>query len=168
MATTLPQCMGDNILGHIFWASIFCYFVIFPLALNRKISALRHASYFSFFCGTYVVLVIVFTCLVNRKVNPDLKNSLKTAATTMNFSASGIFNSFPLIVFSFMYQPNLPAVYQELKTKTMPSMWKIVMYATTIAVICYILAGYFGFATFSCYNDVDEIMELENIFAAPY
>ena len=103
MNKSLPEFMQDNILGHIFWASIFCYLVIFPLALNRKISALRHASYFSFFCGTYVVLVIVFVCLVNRDVNPDLGSSLKKAATTMNFSASGIFNSFPLIVFSFMY-----------------------------------------------------------------
>ena len=111
----LPECMKDNILGHIFWASIFCFVVIFPLALNRTISALRHASYFSFLCGTYVVLVIVLSCLLNRNVNPDLNKSLRTAANTNSFTPTSIFNSFPLIVFSFMYQPNLPAVYQELK-----------------------------------------------------
>ena len=47
-------------------------------------------------------------------------------------------------------------------------MWKVVMYATLIAIVCYSLAGFFGFATFATNDDVDEIMQQENIFAAPY
>ena len=34
------------------------------------------------------------------------------------------------------------------------------MFATSIAVVCYILAGYFGFATFADNADVDEIMNM--------
>ena len=49
------------------------------------------------------LLVIVMTCLIDRNVNPDLPKSLKTAATSANLTAMGIFESFPLIVFSFMY-----------------------------------------------------------------
>ncbi len=42
------------------------------------------------------------------------------------------------------------------------------MYATGIAVTCYILAGFFGFATFAAYPNVDDIMQKENILQAPY
>ena len=103
--------MDDTTTGHVFWAAIFCYGVIFPLSLERKLSALRFASLFSFFCGSYVVLVIVFACILDTDVNPNLNDGLEVAATKVNLTAAGIFNSFPLIVFSFMYQPNLPAVY---------------------------------------------------------
>ena len=111
MGKPLPEWLEDDTLGHIIWSVIFCYGVIFPLALARKISALKYSSYFSFFCGMYVVLAICLTCLTNHKVNPDLKESLRIATTEFDVSLAGIFNSFPLIVFSFMYQPNLPAVY---------------------------------------------------------
>ena len=47
-------------------------------------------------------------------------------------------------------------------------MWKVVFIATTIACICYGLAGFFGYATFACDDDAASIMELENIFEAPY
>ena len=67
-----------------------------------------------------------------------------------------------------MYQPNLPSVYHELKVKTTETMWKVVIYATTIAVISYALAGYFGFVTFAAYDNVDEIMQKENILEGPY
>ena len=76
----MPHLLDDNVIGHILWSFIFCFGVIFPLALNQTISALRHASYFSFFCGFYVVIVIVVTCLADRDVVPDLSKSLKEAA----------------------------------------------------------------------------------------
>ena len=47
-------------------------------------------------------------------------------------------------------------------------MWRVIMIATTIAVISYILAGYFGYATFAEYPDVDSIMQKANILQAPY
>ena len=117
MSRDLPDWMADTTGGHIFWSFLFSYAVVFPLTLVRKLSALRFSSLFSFFCGIYVVMVLVCVCLFDRDVNPDLGESLSTAATQFNVSASGIFNSFPLIVFSFMYQPNLPSVYSELQVK---------------------------------------------------
>ena len=67
-----------------------------------------------------------------------------------------------------MYQPNLPAVYHELKFKSKENMWTVIMGATTIACTCYALAGYFGYATFATYDNVDAIMQKENILEAPY
>jgi amino acid permease len=109
--------MGDTTGGHVFWSALFCYAVVFPLTLVRKLSALRFSSLFSFFCGIYVVMVLVLVCLCNREINPDLGQSLSKAASGFDITAAGIFNSFPLIVFSFMYQPNLPSVYSELIVK---------------------------------------------------
>ena len=111
---TLPSFIGDTTGGHIWWSALFSYVVVLPLTLVRKLSALRFASLFSMFCGIYVVLVLVFVCLCDRDVTPDLSASLSEAASTFDITAKGVFNSFPLIVFSFMYQPNLPSVYQEL------------------------------------------------------
>ena len=111
---TLPSFIGDTTGGHIFWSALFSYAVVLPLALVRKLSALRFASLFSMFCGIYVVLVLAFVCLCDRDITPDLGASLSEAASKLDITAKGVFNSFPLIVFSFMYQPNLPSVYQEL------------------------------------------------------
>ena len=70
MKKQLPSFMGDNSGGYIFWSALFSYAVVLPLAMVRKLSALRFASLFSFFCGIYVVLVLVLVCLCNREITP--------------------------------------------------------------------------------------------------
>lgn len=47
-------------------------------------------------------------------------------------------------------------------------MARVIGFATFIAVTCYILAGFFGYATWATRPDVDEIMKKENILEAPY
>ena len=47
-------------------------------------------------------------------------------------------------------------------------MWNVIIGATAIAVTCYILAGFFGYATFAAYPNVDAIMMKANILQAPY
>ena len=47
-------------------------------------------------------------------------------------------------------------------------MWRVIIYSTTIAVTCYVAAGFFGYATWANYPDVADIMEKENILDAPY
>lgn len=168
MSRSLPNILSGSFEGQVFWAFLFCYTVVFPLTLARKVSVLRFASLFSFICGVYVVLVLVFVCLCDRDLNQSVGPGLKIATTKVNVSLNGIFSSFPLVVFSFMYQPNLPGVYQELKDKSLPNMWKVICSATLIAVICYSLAGFFGYATFANYPNVEQIMEEENILKAPY
>lgn len=50
-------------------------------------------------------------------------------------------------------------MYQELRQKSMGTMMKVVLYSTAIAVTSYILAGFFGYATFATNPQVVEIME---------
>ena len=74
----------------------------------------------------------------------------------------------PLIIFSFMYQPNVPGLYHELKKKDIKNIKRILVIATTIAVVAYTMAGYFGYATFVMRSDVEQIMEKQNILEGPY
>lgn len=63
-----------------------------------------------------------------------------------------------------MYQPNVPAIYQELKNKNLMSIRKVLGIGTTLSSICYIFTGIFGYVTFVMHTnkqgncDVDAIM----------
>jgi len=67
-----------------------------------------------------------------------------------------------------MYQPNVPAIYHELKRKNMGNMKTVLGVGTFLAVISYIFAGMFGYVTFAMRPDVDEIMNKQNILKADY
>jgi amino acid permease len=47
-------------------------------------------------------------------------------------------------------------------------MHKVIMVSTVLASLCYVFAGFFGYATFVERNDVDKIMNSQNIFTGPY
>lgn len=69
----------------------------------------------------------------------------------------------PLVIFSFMFQTNIPMICAELEHKDPKIMWKVLSYGTTGASIAYILAGIFGYVTFSTYANIDELMNIKNI-----
>ena len=73
---------------------------------------------------------------------------------------AGIFNSLPLIIFAYMYQPNIPAIYHELKAKNMGNINKVLSLGTLMASIAYILTGMFGYITFAKRLNVDQIMNV--------
>ena len=80
-------------------------------------------------------------------------------------NAYGIFSTVPLIVFAFMYQINMPIIYQELKERTYSTMNTVVIRGTVIAVVMYVLTGVFGYLTFV---KTPIVLETENILDAPY
>ena len=67
-----------------------------------------------------------------------------------------------------MYQQNIPAIYHELQTKSMPQIYRVLAIATTIASVAYIFTGWFGYVTFSLNPEVESIMKKENILLADY
>jgi amino acid permease len=164
----LPTIISTSSTGQLFWALMFSFGVVFPISLPRSLSALRYTSGFSFCCGLYVVLAIIGVCLFNRDLNPNLKESIDATLTNTSMSAVGFLNSFPLIIFSFMYQPNIPAVFSELNQKTLPEISSILSKASLIAIAVFLLSGFFGYATFAGYNNQSQLMNLQNILKAPY
>ena len=80
----------------------------------------------------------------------------------------GIFNSLPLIIFSYMYQPNIPSIYHDLNHKSTSNLKKTLSLGTGIATLSYIMCGMFGFLTFAMDPHVDHIMQEQNILKAGY
>jgi len=66
-----------------------------------------------------------------------------------HLSVQGIFSSLPLIIFSYMYQVNIPAIYHELETKSLRQAKKVIFTGTAMAALAYITAGLFGYVAFA-------------------
>jgi amino acid permease len=116
----------------------------------------------------------MFLCLVNREVTPDLGESFNIAINNFDITVLGVFNSIPLVIFSYMYQTNIPMIYSELHHKNLKSMKTVMVMGTIGATISYMIAGIFGYAAFanyptgyaSNYNEektLDGLMNLQNI-----
>lgn len=148
----LPKIISHESEGQIFWAAVFSVLVFF-VSLPRTLSALRFTSFGSFIISFFIILSIVFIGFVNRTVTPDLGASFQRAAKNFDISILGVFNSLPLVIFAYMYQTNIPMIYAELEKKTpkerQKAMWKILLFGTLGATICYVLAGMLGYVTFA-------------------
>ena len=88
----------------------------------------------------------------------DLGHSLETSFKNFDINMLGVFNSLPLVIFSYMYQTNIPMIYVELEKKDLKHMWKVMRNGTIGATLAYFLAGVFGYATFADYSNVKELM----------
>ena len=74
---------------------------------------------------------------------------------------SGIVNSLPLVIFAYMYQPNIPIIYRELQRRSEKRMEKVVFRGSSGAVIIYIIAGVFGYLTWVTHPDELKNLETE-------
>jgi amino acid permease len=122
---------------------------VFPVSIPRELSALRFTSAFSVVMSFYIVLVIFFEAVLNHGTSPSLKEGFVAGHEKANLSVLKIFNCLPLIIFAFMYQINIPAIYSELTEKSMENMQKIIGYGTFGAGTLYIITGVFGYAAFA-------------------
>ena len=130
------------------------------MSLARTLSALRFSSFFSFIISLYIVFAIVFICIFDRRVTPDLGHSFDVAFKNFDITAFGVFNSLPLIIFAYMYQTNIPMIYAELEKKDLKHMWKVMRNGTIGATVAYWLGGLFGYTAFAANPNVKQLMEL--------
>ena len=70
----------------------------------------------------------------------------------------GAFKSLPLIIFSYMYQPNIPALYTELNRRNMKNMKKVIGVGTALATTLFFMAALGGYVTFVKHPDLHKIM----------
>jgi amino acid permease len=149
----------------VVWATLFCYLCLLPISLPRQLQALRYSGLIGFGISLYVVFVIFFLSfkhediIEGKLVEYPFSERMDAAWNEPKVNMWGIFNSLPLILFSYMYQPNIPAIYGELNRRHLHNMKKVLAIGTGLASIAYILVGMFGYVTFAKNPQVCQIME---------
>lgn len=93
--------------------------------------------------------MIFFECVKNHGTSPSVGQGFKAGHNQLKISGEAIFNCLPLIMFSFMYQVNIPAIYSELVDKSSQTMNKVLFLGTLGASFLYLIAGIFGFVAFA-------------------
>jgi amino acid permease len=160
----LPNWIGNTNQGQIVWALLFSFCLLFPISLPRELKALRFSSFMSFGISIFVVFSVFFCSFREKKIDGDGKydfsERFSAAYNEPDITVAGIFNSLPLIIFAYMYQPNIPAIYHELKAKNMGNINKVLSLGTLMASVAYILTGMFGYVTFAKRLNVDQIMNV--------
>ena len=144
---------------------------LFPVSLPRKLTALRSTSALSVMISIYIMLVIVIECLLDRGTSPTISDGFKEGREKAEINATGIFNSLPLVIFGYMYQVNIPAIYNELEKPSMSSMKKVLAIGTTLAAVGYIFAGMFGYVAFAAGEsevELKDVFATGNILQAPW
>ena len=64
------------------------------------------------------------------------------------FTFNGIVSSVPLIIFAYMYQINIPMIYNELEKRNMKAMSGVIVKGSVAAIVTYITIGVFGYLCF--------------------
>jgi len=57
--------------------------------------------------------------------------------------------TFPFVIFLFLYQPNIPLTYFELNERSYETMSKVIKRANAIAIACFLAVGIFGYLIFA-------------------
>ena len=120
--------------------------------------------------SVFVVLVIFFEAVLLHGTSESISSGFEAGKEKAQLSLTGIFSSLPLIIFSYMYQVNIPSIYQELETKTLREGSKVIFGGTIAAAVLYIVGGIFGYIAFADGLTTDELEEYlsNNILSAPY
>mmetsp|Transcript_15619 Transcript_15619/g.19655 ORF Transcript_15619/g.19655 Transcript_15619/m.19655 type:complete len:118 (+) Transcript_15619:700-1053(+) len=103
----LPGFIVSDTWGQRFWATIFSFALLFPMSIPRSINALRFSSLFGVLCSVYLSLAVFFVFWCDKELVPSPSKNFHDAAL-FDISFSGVVSSFPLIVFAYMYQVNIP------------------------------------------------------------
>ena len=165
----VPEWIGNTDDGKKVWGTLFSFLVLFPISLTRSVNALRYSSLFGVLCSMYLCIAVTFVFFIDKDVVPDWKSNF-SRIEAFRVSYNGIVSTFPLIIFAYMYQVNIPMIYVELETRNKSTMGKVIGWGSAVAVLFYIMVGVFGYATFLAPGDSPNSTELcsKNILSANY
>lgn len=145
----LPYWLQNNEKSKIIWATVFAFGVLLPLACFRKLSMLRFTSFLGVACSATLMLVLLYEFFTNEEVVKSSPVQQLQKADYFNLSETAIVETFPFIIFLYMYQPNIPPTYLELDRRTPARMNQVLWRANSIAVACFLTVGVFGYLIFA-------------------
>ena len=65
--------------GQVFWATIFSFFILFPMSLPRSINALRFSSFFGVLCSVYLSLAVFCIFNFDKDLVPNPRQNYQDA-----------------------------------------------------------------------------------------
>ena len=100
----LPFEISTSATGQVVWAAVLSFGVILPLSIPRSLAAAKYSNLLCFGFMLYFVAAVVFVCLFNRMLVPDLGSSLYTASFTHQQPIpSAVVSCIPIVIFSLMF-----------------------------------------------------------------
>ena len=111
--------------------------VLYPLALLRKLDALRFTSSASALCTVYLCVMLVALCVVGPRAPP--------AEINVGGGGTGIFIALPILLVGFTMHYNVPRLYAEMRGRSLPLFSRVVAAAFAAALLIYAggaLGGY--------------------------
>ena len=165
----IPELLGsEQWKGQIVWATIYTLLIMIPLSIPRKVGTLEYVSSFGFLWATYLTLCLIFLFFTDRSLVPNIGESIQKAEY-FTVSITGISSSIPFVIFSFMYQPTVPIIYNELNNKTTSGMRKVLILGSIVVVILYILASTFGYLGVVAQSSMlDTLLSSSNVLEVDY
>jgi len=130
--------------NQIISATLYTFIVLIPFSLFRNIGALRFNSLFGITWSMYIIFwVILLFFFSSELVESKVENIAD--ARYFKISSTGLLNSVPFVVFSYMFQPAIPIIYIELENRSYKRMWKVVFSLTVLVTTFYFLMSTFGY-----------------------
>lgn len=136
--------------------------IIFPLAAQRDISALEHAS------GLAILIYFAFaTAMFTLFLGSDAEH-LDPPPALVKSDPSGYIRAAPLTVFSYTCMPAIFPIYQELSDPTPARMAKLTTLGIGFACVVYVITGYGGYSFFGEDTRGDVLLNLATLEGAAF
>ena len=137
--------------------TIFTFCVFLPLSLPQELSALRFSSALGVLCTIILTMVISYQYVFNTQLVPHPMDNFQKS-TKIDLNLSNIVEAVPYITFLYLFQPNVPATYFELKTdcghedsitKKLVMMDKVLYRSSLFSYILFVIVGINGYLIFA-------------------
>lgn len=143
----LPFWLQKTEAGKAVYATIFSFVFLLPLGLFQNLSKLAFTAAFGFLCSMTLMIILTIQLFANKEIVPDpSENFESTDLFIVNMPA--IVETVPYICFLYMYQPNLPQVYEELRVRSERNINRILLQVSVAAILVYSATGIFGYTIF--------------------
>ncbi len=108
---------GYNKFGQIICGLTISFLLLFPVSLVRKISSLTIVSMGSIIGSVYLSIAVTMVFFSDKQFVPSPMDNL-AQMDAFRLNIRGLISSGPLIVYAYMYQINIPCIYEEVIPRT--------------------------------------------------